>query len=444
MSKEHNRHSRLSLRANFSWTFIGNVVNATCWLAMVILLAQLGSPAHLGQFALGLAMTAPIFMFATLRLRDVQATDAKNEYLFGDYFALRLMTTAMALLAAVGVAFLSGFERETALVVFATGVSKSVEAISEAFYGLFMKHERLDRVAKSKIMKGPLVLLGLGLGFYLTGSVVWGVIGIALARAVILLSYDLRNAISSLHHVPKLSNGIRPDNRLRPRWDLTILKRLMWLALPLGFVQMLISLNVNIPRYFIEGQLGEYQLGIFAAIAAFNKTATTVVQALGHSASPRLARYYAAINAEAFRKLTMRLIGLGVILGFAGVLVALVAGRPILTVLYGPEYALPTLFGLVMFAAGIDYIAAMLLYAVTSARYFKIQMPLHLLSSGGVALACYWLIPLAGLNGAAIALAIGNLIRAGGCLVALLYAQRALNNHSMRSEIGSLNLELQM
>ena len=299
-------------------------------------------------------------------------------------------------------------------------------------------------IAKSKIMKGPLTLLGLSLGFYLTGSVFWGVIGIALARAVILLSYDLRNAILSLHHAPKQSTGIRPDNRLRPRWNLTILRRLMWLALPLGFVQMLISLNVNIPRYFIEGQLGAYQLGIFAAIAAFNKTATTVVQALGHSASPRLAKYYAALDAESFRKLTTKLIGLGVLLGCAGVVVALFAGRQILTVLYGPEYALPTLFGLVMFAAGIDYVAAMLLYAVTSARYFKIQMPLHLLSSGGVALACFWLVPMAGLNGAAIGIAIGNLIRAGGCLGAVLYAQRALNKHSMTSEIGNLNLELQM
>lgn len=443
MSNSDRRHARLSLRANFSWTFMGNVVNAACWMAMVIVLAKLGSPAHLGQFAFGLAMTAPVFMFATLRLRDVQATDAKNEYRFGDYFALRLLTTASALLVVLGIVLISGHERETSLVILATGLSKSVEAISEAFYGLFMKHERLDRVAKSKLMKGPLTLLGLSLGFYLTGSVVWGVLGLATARAAVLLGYDLRNAISALRHAPTLDSNGRPDNRLRPYWNRAILKRLMWLALPLGFVQMLISLNINIPRYFIEGHLGAYQLGIFAAIAAFQKTATTVVQALGHSASPRLAKYYAAIDAEAFRRLTVKLIGLGVLLGCTGVLIALIAGRQILTLMYGPEYALPTLFALVMFAAGIDYVAAMLLYAVTSARYFKIQMPLHLLSSGGIALACFWFVPLAGLEGAAIALAIGNLIRASGCLVAVLYAQRALTRDSITTEVSSLNLELQ-
>ena len=38
------------------------------WLAMLIVLAKLGSPAHLGQFALGLAMTAP-FVVAALFAR---------------------------------------------------------------------------------------------------------------------------------------------------------------------------------------------------------------------------------------------------------------------------------------------------------------------------------------------------------------------------------------
>ena len=63
---------------------------------MTIVLAKLGSPEQVGQFALGLAIAAPVFMFATLRLRDVQATDAKQEYQFGDYFALRLTTTVIA------------------------------------------------------------------------------------------------------------------------------------------------------------------------------------------------------------------------------------------------------------------------------------------------------------------------------------------------------------
>ena len=40
----------LSLRANFSWTFIGNVINAGAWFLMTVVLAQLGSPEDVGLY----------------------------------------------------------------------------------------------------------------------------------------------------------------------------------------------------------------------------------------------------------------------------------------------------------------------------------------------------------------------------------------------------------
>lgn len=411
----------LTLRANFSWTFVGNAINAASWFAMTIVLAQLGTPEDVGKFALGLATTAPIFMFATLRLREIQATDARQEFLFEDYFALRLTTTIGALAVVSTIVLISGFTLELSLIILATGFSKAIEAISDAFYGLFMQRERLDRVAKSLMIKGPLSLLGLSTGFYITGSVFWAVVGLVLARAFILVSFDIRNVRISLNQLSKQAGKVVAKKFPRPRWDRKILTKLFWLALPLGFVTMLISFNLNIPRYFIEGYMGTYQLGIFAAIAAFQKVAPTVVQALGRSAAPRLAKYHAANNFFSYRKLASKLAGIGMLLGSIGVLVAFVAGRQILTVFYGPEYALPELFTLLMIAAGLDYIATMLLFVLTSARYFRIQLPLHILTTSAIAIACFFLIPSYGLAGAATALIIGYLIRMGSCLVAAVY-----------------------
>lgn len=416
----------LTLRANFSWTFVGNAINAASWFAMTIVLAKLGSPEDVGKFALGLATTAPIFMFATLRLRDVQATDAKQEYLFEDYFAMRMATTVAALLVVVGITIVSGFQWEMTLIVLATGASKAIEAISDAFYGLFMQQERLDRVAKSLMFKGPLGLLGLGVGFYFTGSVFWAVMGLVITRAVIMLGFDVRNVSLSLNPTEKLIANIIPRSFPRPRWNIATLRKLFWLTLPLGFVTMLISFNLNIPRYFIEAHLGSYQLGIFAAVTAFQKAAPTAVQALGRSGAPRLSKYFAARNAKSFRKLSFKLVGIGILLGGAGVLVALVAGRQILTLFYGPEYVLAGLFALVMFASGMDYVATMLLFVITSARYFRVQLPLHLLTTGAVAIACFFLVPSKGLIGAAFALIIADFVRVGSSLIVAVHALRAL------------------
>src|SRR5437867_2722549 len=85
-------------------------------------------------------------------------------------------------------------------------------------------------------------------------------------------------------------------SRARPRSSSGPIGRLAWLASPLAFVMMLGSLNTSPPRYFVERSLGEAQLGIFTAIAYLIVAGETVVGAMGQSAGPRLARYYAQGN----------------------------------------------------------------------------------------------------------------------------------------------------
>jgi O-antigen/teichoic acid export membrane protein len=160
----------------------------------------------------------------------------------------------------------------------------------------------------------------------------------------------------------------------------------------------------------------------------------TIVQALGRSASPRLAKYYAASNTRAFRKLALRLAGIGVLLGAAGILVAVVGGRHILNLLYGPEYVQPGLFALVMVDAGLDYISTMLLFVITAARYIRIQLPLYLVTTSTVALACFWLVPVAGLQGAAIAVIISELVRLVGSSAAVWHALRSLDRQNVTPE----------
>ncbi|WP_373543090.1 lipopolysaccharide biosynthesis protein [Chamaesiphon sp.] len=428
----------MKLRHNFSWTLIGNVIYAACQWGMLVTIAKLGSPEMVGQFTLGLAVTAPVIMFTNLHLRTVQVTDAKREFLFGDYLALRLLGTTVALLVIIGIVTTAGYRTETSLSILLIAVAKAFESISDVCYGFIQQNEQMDRIARSMIVKGILSLTLMSLGVYLSGTVVWGTVGLAIAWGIVLVGIDLPNtskllikyAAVKVDRSPVItvqpnwnSENIYRFARLplplslariflylklmmpRSRWDFTALSKLAWLSLPLGFVMMLISLNLNVPRYFIQNYLGEKTLGIFGALSYLMVVGSIVINALAESSSARLARYYAAADRRKFSILTIQLAIIFGGLGLIGILFAWIGGKQVLTLIYRPEYAQhQELFLLLTIAAAVGYVSSALGYAITAARYFRVQIPLFIAVTATSALACLWLIPTMGMRGAALAL----------------------------------------
>lgn len=428
LGTEINSSRPLSLKINFAWTFVGNIIYATCQWGMTIALAKIGSPEMVGEFALALAITAPIILFTGLHLRAVQATDAQQAYHFSDYLALRLLTMFLAFLVISGVIWVGGYNREIKWIILLIGLAKAFEAISDIFYGLFQQQERMDRIAKSMVIRGFLSLIALIVAV-LTTHMVWaGAAALAITWLAVLMLYDIPNGARIL--------GISRSAELGPRWHLPTLLRLTRISYPLGLTMMLISLNTNIPRYFVEHYWGQRDLGFFAAIAYLIITGSIVVNALGQSASPRLAKYYASENKQLFFYLLLRLIGIGIILGVLGVMISLFWGEEILTLLYRPEYAqLSHVLVWAMVAAALSYVASFLGYAITAAHYFIIQPAIF----GAVAMVnglfSHLLIPSYGPLGAAWALGIANGIQVVLSLICILFALHRLPKGEARPEV---------
>lgn len=400
---EKGKVKLLSLRRNFSWTLLGNTTYAGCQWGMLVALAKLGSPENVGQLALGFAITAPVFMFTNLNLRAVQATDAKHSFSFNDYLGVRIHTTIIALLFISILIAITDYKFETTLVIISIAFLKSIESISDSFCGLFQKHELMEIISKSMIMKGLLSLFIFSSTYYLTKNLFTSIMFAAMAKTIIIILYEKKN-VSELfkyeNYCTNASGKIKID-----LFNNVVFKRLTLLSLPLGIVTMLNSLNTNIPRYFLERSFGERDLGIFAAMAYLMVFGTTVITALGQSASPRLAKHFAANNIPEFRNLMMKLIYIGVILGIFGIIVVYFFGKDLLTLLYSKEYIVYSdVMILIMIASCLSYISSFLGVAMTSARYFKIQMPITILSFAVIFIVSFSLIPEIGVKGAAISM----------------------------------------
>jgi len=141
------------LRVSFSWTLAGNLIYALCQFGMLSALAKLGNASIVGQYALALAIAAPVFMLTNLQLRAVQATDARHEYRFADYFTLRIVATLLGILVIVGIAGITRYDLPTKTLIVLVACAKAVETISDVIAGHLQKMERLDKVARALMLR---------------------------------------------------------------------------------------------------------------------------------------------------------------------------------------------------------------------------------------------------------------------------------------------------
>lgn len=383
-----------SLRRNFSWTFLGNVVYAACLWGMLVVLTKLGSPDVVGRFALGSAVATPAIMFANMQLRVVLATDAEQSYQFRDYFGVRMTLLPGALLVVLAIAIL-GYNREQALVIGVFAVVRCVESMSDLFYGFAQKHERMDLVARSLWLRGLSALILFGVVFWLTGSLVLSLIANAAAWLLVVVFFDWPQLRRLIKGAGEPSAG--------PRWDKSIIRRILWLALPLGLVMMLISLRNTIPRTFLESSYGEEDLGFFSALSYMVIAGSTIIMALSQSSIARLSRFHAAGNRQAFQSTITKLLGIGVLVGLGGVLVAAVFGEFLLGWIYSPEYAQHNdLFVVVMIGGALLYLGSLLGAPVSAMRAFRVQLWVYLVNVVLLVSLSWILIPRHGMMGAAI------------------------------------------
>jgi O-antigen/teichoic acid export membrane protein len=407
----------VSLGKNFSWTLAGNVLYAACQWGILISIAKLGTPAMVGQFALGLAVSAPVFMLTSLQLRAVLATDARGEYRLGHYLALRILGTAAGLILIACFVALSHFQRDTAIVVLLVSLAKAAETLSDIIYALWQKHEHFDKIAIALGGRGLGSLAAMAAVLYFTRSMV-------LATAAMAAYWFLWLATFERNGANNLLGGTSSDESLRVEWNGEQCKRLVVLSMPLGIVMLLLSLNANIPRYFVEHYLGEAALGYFAALAYVFVAGNTVMAAMGQSSLPRLARQFDS-DRPAFVRLLKNMVSLGAVVGMAGVGIAVFFGPALLRLVYRADYAqYANVFIWLMVGGAFAFVASMLGYAMTAARVFRPQVPLFLGTTVVTALACWTMIPRWGLAGSAYALLIGTIVSCAGSAYIVAHSLR--------------------
>jgi O-antigen/teichoic acid export membrane protein len=416
----------LSVRDNFAWTLAGNSAFALCQWGIIVLLAKLGSADMVGQFALAVAVAFPITYLANLQLRVIFVTDLQGKYPASQMLGLRLMLAAIAVIGALLACGIAKYGTQMTRVVIAVAAAQLVDCISENYYGVAQRRDRMDRIARSQILRSAVSIAFLAVTIFYTRDVFWGVVAYAAGRLIVLLAYDAGRGTFAQPDSPSPVGSYA--ERIRPRWNLANQVGMVWTALPLGFVSVLGSLNGNMPRYFIEHSLGAHELGIFSALNYIPAAALMVATALGYAVFARLSRLYFVGDIDGYKSVLAKATAVCGGLGIAGLLGAALLGKEVLTLLYRPEYAEHVDLLLWLMGVGaVGCVASCLGCAMSAASQFRVQVPLFLVVTASSGIGCYFLVPTRGLFGAAFAALIAMCVQLVGTAIVI---HRALHKRA--------------
>jgi O-antigen/teichoic acid export membrane protein len=431
------------------WAVLGNFVYALSQYAVVVVLARVGTPQVVGQYALALAIAGPVMFLCSLQLRAILASDTRRSIRFAEYWRLRIITTPIAVAIVALIALVGRYTLETTIVILVAAAAKSVETFSDLCFGASQRDKRLDLVGKSLTFKGPMSVVVLGAATWATQSVAIGMACVGAAWFVLFLCYDWpnvrRGASSGFKTLPLPlgegwgegeSNNVAPSpcpflNEERfpiaERWktgrDWSAAKHLVAIGLPLSSALALLSFTVALPNVLVERYLGERDVGIYAALTSLAWAGVPLINAMGQTFMPSFGHLHSAGNHRQLRIVVAKLAAIGGGIGLLGLACASLFGEPLVSRCYGPVYAwrIDVLMWL-MAAATLLFAARFFSDALTAMRCSRVQLLAQAVAAIVVIAGSVAVLPRHGLVGVAIVLTVAFALR-GIILVACFWLE---------------------
>lgn len=306
---------------------VGNIgLGAFQWFIFVII-AHHYNASTLGHFALLMSTITPLFLFANLGLRPLYMgektpTLEKTQIYFTSRFYLTLAVSIFAI-PITYLAFPGSFDF---WLVGGIVVARAGEAIIDFTTAVLHKQHRFYTSSALMALRAIILTALFAVTLPLVG-IQAAIISYAIGTLACVLMLDIPWSISER---PLL---IHPSLQ-----SFKTITTLLWLSAPLGLTAGLISLLQLIPRTILDTVADTATVGHYSALIQLVQLGTMVAISIGQFVTPRLNVAYHDNNRAVFWYILAVAsfpIAIGGILAIA---LAIFAGGPIITLMYGPDF----------------------------------------------------------------------------------------------------------
>lgn len=404
----------MNIISNVSWIFFANLFVAFAKWLIVILIANFLTPNEVGIYSLAFAISAPITLFANMKLRSLYITEEKAR--FEEYLLGRKIVSFFAFIVLFSIAL--AIYPNYIFVIILVGLSKIFDLHSDMYYAIPHKNRDMKLIGGVMIYKQTLSLCAFSITLLLTKSLTISLVFQLVIQILFLYFWEIRYF--------KKRYSIKKNNKKLSYIDA---KSVLLLGLPMGLVQMLVSLNTSIPRYFLESFGDPSTLGYFSAIAYIITIGNMMMNSISQNFIPSLTRkinkgMYGAFEKNVFVHLTLFSFILGGILIVGSFLV----GEFFLGFIYGDDYrAYSDVLILMSIAMAVNFLSWNFDSALLSLRYISIQPKISVFVLFITVVSSYYFINSFGIQGAPYTLIVANSLQ---LLIRIYFVKKRLKKLS--------------
>lgn len=387
-------------------TLVANVLVATSnWLLLVIIAKQFDSQS-LGQFVLALSICSPAFLFASFKVRTLLIVDSEWTFKLSEYATARFMANLIVtVLIGASIIYLPG--KGFIYVMLMVVLYKWCDAWSEFCQSYCRRVHKFEYSSGSLALRSILTLLAVFLVAFFSGPFLF-LLGVWLGVTALFAAIDSLVFVKMVKSKDPLQIDFRQIfNKVSLSRVLTLYRTYITVA-----ISMAVSgLFIYLPNFMLSYGVDIEAAGEFAALSYFLVAGGIIINSLSQAATPRLTQLFSQRKLMEFKSLTKKLCVFGLVLGVLGFLISYFFGEFFLRLFYTDEivrhgHAL----NWIMAAAAVRYVYIFIGTSFSTLKLFHIQTQIYGLGLVSMFLACWLLIPIYQLEGAAIALCIATLV----------------------------------
>lgn len=306
------------LKKDFIWNTLGSLIHAFNSLFFLMIVTRINGLENSGIFSYAFTISNIFLTVATFGGRNYQITDTKKEFSDNLYKNFRYLTTIISLVLFTLLFLLFKYSTYKYLIIILLIVVRSFESLSDVYFGIFQKNNKLYLVGISLFFKNLLALIAFIITDYLFKNlyisiICWGVINI-----LFLILFDIFKSM-------KLSNE---KFKIEKNYKEIVSKTFYFFLF--NFIYIFIF---NIPRYFIDFYLSDELQGIYGIIVMPATMTALLSQFILQPFAVKLSNLN-KININDFKKQTRKIFKYTIFISIVCILLAYLFGIPVLNLIY--------------------------------------------------------------------------------------------------------------